>query len=126
MLFFSRKILGFPQNIIDELKVYQPGDCDIVKKFLDDTDVDYVKKARFSVLYYGLRAASADGELHPKEYQAIFELAKKLNVTDEQIQQIRSFIEEEKKLMEKRTKTIFPDGLDVLLQVYDETFLQNK
>ena len=85
-----------------------------------------MQKARFSILYYGLRAAAADGELHPKECEAAFELAKKLNVSDEQVQQIRSFIDEENKLIEKRAKIIFPDGLDVLLRVYDETFVQTK
>ncbi len=120
------KNLGFPQNVLDELKVYQPGDSDIVEKFFHDTDKTYVEKARFSILYYGIRAAAADGELHAKEIEAIYKLAKRINVSDEQVQQIRSFIDEENKLIEKRAKTIFPDGLDVLLQVYDEKFLQNK
>ncbi len=64
--------------------------------------------------------------LMAKEIEAIYKLAKRINVSDEQVQQIRSFIDEENKLIEKRAKTIFPDGLDVLLQVYDEKFLQNK
>jgi hypothetical protein len=88
--------------------------------------MEYVKNARFSILYYGLRAASADGELHAKELEAVHKLAKKMNVSDEQVQQIRSFIDEENKLIEKRAKTIFPDGLGQLLRVYDEKFLQNK
>ena len=68
------------------------------------------KIARFTILYYGLRAASADGELHPKELEAIHKLAKQLNVSEEEVQQIRSLINEENKLIEKRAKTIFPDG----------------
>ena len=88
--------------------------------------MEYVKKARFSILYYGLRAASADGELHSKEREAVRKLARKLNVSDEQLQQIHAFIDEENKLIEKRAKIIFPDGLDVLLEVYDEKFLQKK
>lgn len=120
------KILGFPQYILDELKVYQPGDCDIIKKFFHDTDMEYVKNARFSILYYGLRAAASDGELHQKELEAIQNLAKKLNVSEEELQNIISFINEENKLIEKRAKTIFPNGLGTLLKVYDEKFLENK
>ncbi|CAF0842855.1 unnamed protein product [Adineta steineri] len=119
-------VCGFPQNIIDELKVYQPGESDIVEKFFQDMDMEYVKQARCSILYYGIRAASADGELHAKELEAIYKLAKKVNVSDEQVQQIRSFVDEENQIIEKRAKTIFPDGLDVLLKVYDEKFVQNK
>ena len=53
--------------------------------------------ARFSILYYGLRAAAADGELHAKEREAVCKLAKKLNVSDEEVQQIYSLIDEENK-----------------------------
>ena len=55
------------------------------------------KTARFSILYYGLRAAAADGELHAKEREAVCKLAKKLNVSDEEVQQIYSLIDEENK-----------------------------
>lgn len=120
------KILGFPQNVIDELKVYRPGDSGVIEKFFDDTDMEYVKNARFSILYYGLRAAASDGELHQKELEAIHNLAKKLNVSAEELQNIISFIAEENQLIEKRAKTIFPNGLGTLLRVYDEKFLQNK
>ena len=91
-----------------------------------DTDMEYVKKARFSILYYGIRAASADGELHAKERDAVSKLAKRLDVSDEELQQIHLFVDEENKLIEKRAKIIFPDGLDVLLKVYDEKFVQKK
>lgn len=108
------------------MKVYQPGDSDIIEKFFNETDKEYVKHARFSILYYGLRAASADGDLHPKELEAIYKLAEKINVSKGEVENIRSFIDEENKLIEKRAKTLFPDGLDNLLRVYDESFLQNK
>lgn len=98
----------------------------MIMKFFDDADMEYVKHARFSILYYGLRAASADGELHPKELEAIYKLAEKINVSKEKVQEILSFIAEENKLIEKRAKTIFPDGLNNLLRVYDEKFLQNN
>ena len=62
----------------------------------------YVKIARFTILYYGLRAASADGELHPKELEAIHKLAKQLNVSKEEVQQIRSLINEENKLIDEQ------------------------
>lgn len=88
--------------------------------------MEYVRQARFSILYYGLRAASADDELHEKELEAVFQLAEKLNVSKEQVAEIRSFIDEENKLIEKRAKTLFPDGLEKLLDVYDKKFLQEK
>jgi len=56
-----------------------------VEKFFHDTDKTYVEKARFSILYYGIRAAAADGELHAKEIEAIYKLAKRINVSDEQV-----------------------------------------
>lgn len=106
--------------------MYQPGDSDVVGHFFDDADKDYVKNARFSIIYYGLRAASADGELHSKELEAVHNLAKKIKVSKEEVDQILSLIDEENQLTKKRAKIVFPDGLDNLLRVYDEKFLQNK
>lgn len=102
------------------------GDSDVISAFFNEADAEYVQQARNSILYYGLRAASADGELHPKELEAVYALAERLDVSKEQVQKIRSLIDEENKLLEKRVKTIFPDGLSTLLRVYDEKFLQNK
>jgi hypothetical protein len=61
-------ILGAPQDKLDQLQKYKPGKCEQVKHLLEDKDLTYARVSRLSLIYNRFRAASADGELHPKEY----------------------------------------------------------
>ena len=101
---------GYPQELLNEFQKYEPGQSSDVKKYFQDVDLPYVKRSRLSIIYYGLRAAAADGELHPKEIEAIYDLAKQLGINDEQLQQIRAMCDEEEKLRNKRGRFLFPES----------------
>ena len=104
--------LGAPQEKLDQLKNYKPGQSEDVKHLLQDTDVTYAKVSRSALIYHGFRAANADMDLHPKEAEAIRNLAKKLGLTDEQIEEIRLLAEEDEKLRQKRARITLPGGFD--------------
>ncbi len=83
-----------------------------MKTFFQNADLPYVKKIGRSVIYNGLRASAADGELHAKELEAIYALAKTLGITEEQVQKIQSLCDEEAKLRQKRLQVLFPESFD--------------
>ncbi|CAF1380911.1 unnamed protein product [Rotaria sordida] len=79
---------GQDEHLIKELEAYRPGTSIDTQKMFNDTDTAYVASTRPSLVYFAHRAASADGELHPKELEAIHAVAKKLGSSDEEIQKI--------------------------------------
>ena len=111
------------QDKIEELQAYQPERCERVLDLFQDLDVTSPTVSRTGLIYNGFRAASADGELHEKELQAIRILAKKLDLTDEQIEQCRLLTEEDEKLRRKRAKILFPEGFDNFLTHFTEQYL---
>jgi hypothetical protein len=70
------------------------------------------------IIFNGLRAAAADGELHEKEVEAIYSLAKNLGVSDEKAQQARELVDDEDKLRQKRVKVLFSQILDDTLNEF--------
>ncbi|CAF1480944.1 unnamed protein product [Rotaria sp. Silwood1] len=60
---------GCPQVVLDQIQNYQPKD--------------------------GFRAAGADGELYPKELEAIYALGKVLGAEEDQIKQLYELYTEE-------------------------------
>ena len=79
-----------------------------------------MKMCRMGLIYYGFRAAAADGELHAKEFAAIRTVANKLGLTDEQVNQVHSLYEEENALRQKRASVLFPGGFDHVLSEFDK------
>jgi hypothetical protein len=107
--------------LINELRTYQPGpDTKIFQTLLADHNQDYVKLTRRSIIYNAIRAAGADGELHEKEIKAIYDLAKHLEVTPEQVRQVQDLYEEEQQMREKRIKILFPQGFETVLNAFDQ------
>ncbi len=110
--------IGHPQELLDELETYQPGNSTDVKKYFQDADLPYVQMSGMGIISNGLRAAAADGELHEKEIEAIYALAKKLGISDEKVQQVRELVDDEQKLRQKRVKVLFPQSLDTILNEF--------
>ena len=81
---------------------------------------NYVKLTRRSMIYNAIRAAGADGELHEKEIKTIYDFAKYLDVTDEQVREVQDLYEEEQKMREKRAAVLFPNGFGAVLKAFDE------
>ncbi|CAF1096495.1 unnamed protein product [Rotaria sordida] len=117
------RIVGMSQDMLDELQTYEPGKCEEVQYIFQDLDLISTSISRLSFIYNGFRAASADGELHPKELKAICKLGKKLGLTAEEIEQCRLLTEEEENLRRKRAKILFPEGFDNFLKHFTEQYL---
>ena len=107
--------------MIDELQAYQPSSSSETFKALQtDIDQNYVKLTRRSIIYNAIRAAGADGDLHAKEIEAIYDFAKNLDVTAEQVREVQDLYEEEQKLRKKRIAILFPNGFEAVLNAFEE------
>ena len=105
--------------MIQQIEAYKPAESKEGVKILEhDSNRDYVKLNRLSLIYNAFRAAGADGEVHEKEAEAICALGKKLGVTDEQIQQVQALYDDEVKLRKKRATTLVPKSLDTVLNEF--------
>jgi hypothetical protein len=114
-------IIGNPEELINELRAYQPGsNTEMFKKLLEDRDKDYVKLTRRSIIYNSIRASGADGVLHEKELQAIYDLAKNIDVTPEQVKEVQELYEEEQKMRENRIAILFPDGFGTAVDAFEQ------
>ncbi len=107
--------------MVDELRTYQPSsNTEAFKVLQSHMDQNYVKLTRRSMIYNALRAAGADGVLNKAELEAIYDFAKHLDVTAEQVRQVQDLYEEEQKMREKRMAILFPHGFDTVLKAFDE------
>lgn len=114
--------LGQDEQLIKELEAYRPGSSIDTQTMFNDTDMAYVSSTRPSLIYFAYHAASADGELHPKELEAIRAVAKKLGSSDEEIQKVLAVCDEEEKLRKKRISILYPVGLGTAINSYQEKF----
>ncbi len=114
-------IIGNPEEVINELRTYQPGlNTEMFKKLSVDRDQDYVKLTRRSIIYNAIRACGADGVLHEKEIRTIYDLAKNIDVTPEQVKQVQELYEEEQKMRENRIAILFPDGFGTAIDAFEQ------
>ncbi len=91
--------------MIDELQKYQITDSEkAINFFQTDSDTPCVKHLQLVFIYNGCRTAAVDQELHPKDLEVINWIARKLGITDEQIDQTR------------RVQILFPQNVDLALE----------
>jgi len=83
-------------------------------------DLPHAEMSRYGLIYYGFLAAAADGELHPKELQAIQGLGKKIGLTDEEIEQLHGLYLEHEALRRKRQALLYPKGFDYFLTDFNK------
>ncbi|CAF3403515.1 unnamed protein product [Rotaria sp. Silwood2] len=103
--------IGSPKTVIDELQTYQPkGMAGVLKTFHAESGHSNGIHRQLSLIYDGFRAAGADGELHPKEVEAINELAKALQVNEATVKQLYELYKENQQNRLNRLKIIFPNG----------------
>ena len=119
-------LLGCPQALVDELENYQPGNSAKMKNFFQNANTLFVKRMALSVIYNGLRAADAGGEIHSNGLEAIHTLAKKLGVNEEQVQEVRSLCEEKNEQRYKRPRTLFLKNLDNSLNEFYKHYSQKS
>jgi uncharacterized tellurite resistance protein B-like protein len=104
--------VGATQDILDKFQTYQAD----MNNLFQNLDVPHVKKIRMSIIYNLFRMLNTDRQIRSEEMKAIYIRAKKLDVTEEQVQEIQNLYEEEE-LCPKRASLLFPRGFnDVLIE----------
>lgn len=76
----------------------------------------HAKYGQLWLFYDAFRAASAGGELTPQKITAIYALAKKMFIDEERIKAVQDIFEQEEKLRQKRSKLLFPKGIDTAIE----------
>ena len=82
----------------------------------------HAKYGLLCMIYDAIRAAGADGELHPKELEAIYALGKVLGATEEQIKQLHDVYIKEQQVRRERFSIIFPQGSHVALTEVEKDY----
>lgn len=110
--------VGNSKDIIDELETYQPVlNSEFFPNILSDHDQNDVK---LSLVYNAIRAIGSDGDFNEEQFQSIYHLAKYLDITHQQVQQLQHLYQEEQQIRQKRIKILFPQGFDSALSAFDE------
>jgi hypothetical protein len=120
--YVSMSNVGINEGIIKQLEAYEPGTSQDANSMFSDVNKAYVKDARLGLLFHAFRASSADGELHQKEVEVIYNIGKKLGVNDEKIKELHALSNEEDTMRKKRLSILFPQGLGTSLKSYKEQF----
>ncbi len=100
---------GASEKLLLELETYEPS-ADEFEQLLDDKYKQYIPLVNRITIYESFQAASADGELHEAERQAITKVAAKLGVGEFIVKQIEEIHDEEVKLKKRRHALLFADG----------------
>ncbi|GEM_PF-466118 len=101
--------LGFSEPIVHELEQYQPRDHpDDLQGFIRTTLIATQPDARLSLIYDGIRAASADQILDDGEIAAIMQLGETIGVSGETVERIMSAYAAEITAKMKREVLCFP------------------
>jgi len=93
-LILSLVHIGHPQELIRQFETYQPGSSSEVKKYFENVNLPNVKMSGMDIVSNRLRAVAADGKLHLKQVEAIYTIAKKFGITDEEVQQVRALVDQ--------------------------------
>lgn len=97
---------GAPESLLDELMEYKA-----------DEDVNSViagtlatNNSRRAVIYFAVKAASADGDYHGDERDAVRNVAASMGIESAAVEQIEQLCADEERLKAKRIAICFPDG----------------
>ena len=91
-----------------ELAKTYPADEDIIDVLSQASAVN--NAGRRAVIYLAIKTCSADGELHPDEMAKIYNVAEKLGLEKEVVNNLKELCFDEAKTREKRIDLLFPDG----------------
>ena len=85
------------------------GDDDLNSLLAADPTLD-LKYAGRALIRDAIQAASADGEYNSAEREALLELAKQLNVSEDVVNQIEQSVVQIKKLRQQEIELLYPEG----------------
>ena len=97
---------GAPEALLEELESY-PATEDIVD-IVGSTLA--TNKSRRAVVYFAIRAASSDGDYSELEKVAIRKIAKSMDISETEAEQLEDLVRREDELKAERIRRCFPDG----------------
>lgn len=97
--------IGAPESMIEELQSYE-GDDDLSEMVAPIPDPGIHN----AIIYFALKACSADGELSDGERSRIHKLASQLKIKPDMVNSIYDLYQEELQMRDKRLKVLFPAG----------------
>jgi hypothetical protein len=97
---------GAPDSLLNELRDYEANED--INTLVSSTLA--TNKSRGAVVYFAIKAASADGEYHGDERDAVRNAAASMDIPLDTVEQIESICAEEERLKAKRISLCFPDG----------------
>jgi len=86
-----------------------------MNKLFQNADLPHVKKTGIGIIYNIFRVLDVDHKIHPKEFEAIYMISKRLGASQGQI---HTLYEEEEILRQKRALLLFLRGLIRMYQSY--------
>ena len=102
--------------MLEELQTYQGG----LMENIASLDLPHIRKTRMGIIYNLFRIFGIEHEISPKELKLIHNFGHRLDVTKDQINQIKDLFEEEDKLRQRRAQLLFPKGFDDALVEYQK------
>jgi tellurite resistance protein len=97
---------GASEELIEKLKTYEADeDLDQVVSSNSTTN-----QGRRSLIYQAIQACDSDGEYSPGEKASIRGIAAKLEISEDVVQKLEMVYQEEKELLDKKIKLLFPEG----------------
>lgn len=97
--------IGAPESMVEELQSYD-GNDDLKSMVAPIPDPGIFN----AIVYFAIKACSADGELSDGERKRIQRLAKQLNIQPDVVDSIYNLYQDELKMRDKRLQVLFPAG----------------
>ena len=97
---------GAPESLLKELETY-PANEDISQLIANTLATNKSKRA---VIYFAIKASSADGEYNDAEKNAVRKSANAMGISEAIVKQIEDFHAKEEQMKQERIDLCFPDG----------------
>ncbi len=97
---------GAPESLLKELETY-PANEDISQLIANTLATNKSKRA---VIYFAIKASSADGEYNDAEKNAVRKSANAMGIPEAVVKQIEDFHAKEEQMKQERIDLCFPDG----------------
>lgn len=97
---------GAPDSLLKELEAYSANED--INQLVAGTLA--TNKSKRAVIYFAIKAASADGEYNDAEKAAVRGSATAMGISDDVVQQIEDFHSREEQMKQERINLCFPDG----------------
>ncbi|UJR29847.1 hypothetical protein I4U23_017390 [Adineta vaga] len=100
---------GGSDDMYTFFKNYNPSKAEIDATL--DVRPTFAHEVSRAIIFEAIQAASADGDLHKEERNAVYRLGRSMKLEDSEIEQIEKLVETETAHRNKVVDTLFPKGI---------------